>query len=331
MSSALEMQASIDSTVEALQNLLRILDQSHQELQATTHTLESQIQVLDQATDQAKTEWNELTILFDQKPHEVETEINHVESGFNGLTQALSTWVEDDLNESEDHLTEAASTFESKIDTESNDLNQDFEALREEFNQLQTAFDSFENEISQEHQETAQVLQSLDQALEAIRTETESHKQETDAAFDQAEQEIGQVKLAEIEHHFGELSNQIEGEFTTLVTDQFSEFEDQFLNLFETFTQSVEEIGDNLHQQGAEVLSSVATSLESDAQAKIEDAVEESVESMLEELGEEIGENLMMMQIGQQVTTALAPILPEIIIAKHVLELASGIKDVFDF
>lgn len=93
------------------------------------------------------------------------------------------------------------------------------------------------------------------------------------------------------------------------------------------FAALIKEQSQRLQLDGSDLLETVAEHISGAAAELIREAFSELIENTAVEIAEEVAENVILMQFGASTTTAMAPILPEIIVAKKIVETVKGALD----
>ena len=79
-----------------------------------------------------------------------------------------------------------------------------------------------------------------------------------------------------------------------------------------------------MQQRATEILSNAAEYFENTLTSELDQVFQDAIKDAVQAIIEEIAESLGMMELGASITSALTPILPEILAAKALMEVIKG-------
>jgi hypothetical protein len=296
--------------------------------------------------DQAIEQTDFLTIQYQKEESEFGA-ITEFEEGDEAYGKELA-----DLTDSlqSNHI-ELENSIEDDLSTEAE--SEEFSHLLEELlgikDDTQELCDELEQTLEERLDQTVTDCQACSENLEQHHQDCQSchiehieQLQENQQAYNRGKSDITQVgettaqKVSEwIQVVQGELTdtlkNAFEGHHEAIeqhgeaVTGDLQSFQQETSEAINSHHQTCEGLGEELKSRCCEAIENVSNHATDVLQRELDEAFKHVMDKVIEEVLEEIVKNIAMAQFGAATTTAISPILPEIVIAKKALELINEI------
>lgn len=330
-------QIGLDETRE---NISEVSEQLSQTFSLLTEAKEKLIDVQDKLPSEAE---------------ELAQANTTLEQSISGLEESLVT-VADDLRSGEQSLVDVFESLEgglegalsaldqpaetvnllhdelrSAIDGENTSLTEHFAETEGVFSGVKSAFDSFDGELEEGQLLTGNTLQELSGVVADLQNSTQALQQTAEDSFESLGEQISEENRSQIEASFDELSHQVSELQMGEMVAHFDDLDLQILNVFETFSSTTDQMGDEMIDLGADLFQQVGDIVSDEIESGIQELIEDTIETTVNDLMEEVMENLVTMQLGVTVTTALAPYIPVIIAAKAVLGIIKKLISLMRF
>lgn len=250
-----------------------------------------------------------------------------------------------DYAEMESTITEGLS-----IEAESEDLDHLLEECLATKDNMQEQCDNLEQTLDKELSETETDCQSSGDNLEQSHQDCqdchtayiEQLLQGNQQAYNQGKASIIEVgetttkMLSEWNQLFqGELTDTLKDSFDghyeaidqdgAVITDIAQSFQQETSGAINSHHETCSDLGEELRSRCCETIENVSNHATEVFQRELNEAFTNVTNKIIEEVLEEIVKNIAMAQFGAATTTAIGPILPQIVIAKKALEVINEI------
>lgn len=264
----------------------------------------------------------------------VDLGLERLETAASSAVEAATAFAEAQ-REGVDRLGKAVITaFESLETTAQERLGQAMEELQQRYDQLdQAAFEALQQVHDEVDDLTEEVEGALDEAfstfdgsLDELEAELAEAGEQASAVFDDVRSTVtdtfGPEMAAKFEDFGSEAESLVEDvqggldEAANAVGSLFEEVGGKFTTLADGFVGDVESI----------VTDSAAFAGET-VKNELEKAAKETVEEIVQGLAEDTAISVLMMTTGSGITGAMSPILPQLAIAKNIVEKINDVLD----
>lgn len=177
-----------------------------------------------------------------------------------------------------------------------------------------------------EHQEIEPLLALCDQEL-AKTVEAFVHLRERAVAW---MQHVDQVVEPRVRERLTEMKAVAGERLNSELTEAFEAAQVALQDSLSQFTSNTTDRAEHLRAEAAAIVSSLIAHTRETTESEIREAFENLVREALERLSAEVVEQIVTMEAGAATTGALAPILPKLIAAKHLLGAINDALDALD-
>lgn len=330
MADVTDLGTTYDEALESLERISEAASSVSQEIENLQTELETAQQVCEDAGENIQTVVGAAGEAFEGT---FGVTISNIEEATTSVLEDLTDEAETANNQLENYkeaVADAENTFQEEINTIQSNIETVMEAVREEFLKYQKTVDSVEagslalsNSMLQTHTLFIQEFTSLENQVYSLRDVTEQ-------LFNDLVSEIVNEHVGLITGNFNEFREQLTETVKTEVINTFQTYEGNFRNLHNQFRELAETQIDNCISQGQEIFSTVRSHLENSLQEQLQPAFEKLLDEILEAILQEIMENVALSSFGVEVTATLAPILPELVVAKLMLEVINDFLSSFN-
>jgi hypothetical protein len=250
-----------------------------------------------------------------------------------------------------DEVINACHALVEKAETIVSETNLAVQAAEGSLHHAEATVRTADGELETAVVETMQAFSQLRDTLDESDHLGESLGQEMSALKDELSGEVAETHQRALDFHescatsLQHYSDTVQNEFTQTVTSTSSSIEDRLAtqeiaelrSAHASFDQetsagmrhlaeSVAGLSNNLHTEGCTFFDQVDRAVSGAFETAANNTIRTLAENAIREFENEVEENFMLMEIGEQTTAALAPILPELAAAKAAISVINDIK-----
>jgi DNA repair exonuclease SbcCD ATPase subunit len=304
--------------------------------------------------DQAIEQTDNLTVHHQKENSELEAitdKMGQVITQFEEGDEAYEKVLADLIDNLQSNHTELESSIEDDLSTEaeSEELDnflEELSALKDNTQELCDELEqTLEGQLDQtltDCQECSETLEQHHQECQECHTEHIQQLQGNQQAYHEGQSNITQLSQT-TEQNFAEwiqalredltdtLKNAFEGHHEAIdqhgeaMTGDLQSFQQETSEAINSHHQTCDGLGEELKSRCCEAIENVSNHATEVLQRELDKAFKHVMDKVIEEVLEEIVKNIAMAELGAATTTAISPILPEIVIAKKALELINEI------
>jgi vacuolar-type H+-ATPase subunit E/Vma4 len=278
----------IDSVHEAwealsntIENVVEEITENITEHQESTHVLSGSIVT-------ALAGMGSVFTMFQQEFQELETDLGSME--FEAVDSGL-----EDFRRSTQEIVESCEAVGQLLDSDGQDLRTKLEEI------LQSGSDT----------KTILVSNATGMANDYISS-LQTGFVEATSAIGQELKEQGLTSMSDFQSH-------LSGEVKDALTSGMEELENTLGEAYGNFKDNLETKAGELQDKLGEVAGDLVDDFREEAGEQIEQFLKDAMEDAVEDFAKAAGEDFAMMGVGTQVTGALSPILPELMVAEKIL------------
>jgi uncharacterized coiled-coil DUF342 family protein len=242
------------------------------------------------------------------------------------------------LSEASQQTSGAIINLRTEIQAGQETLRAELEGTRDEFTQSTEAATELGQQVRTAQDEAHQVFQTLLQQCEQLHQQLDALQSDATAAVARVGEHVAQAHTARVETLFAALSTDLSQQQRATFASHFSASESTLTEVFRSFTDHANTTATTLSSRASEVLQGLERHCADTLQQEMRGVLNDAVENAVRELLQEIGVTTMIMQTGASITSAMAPILPELAAAKlavgtinDALDAVNNLKDLFRF
>ena len=318
--------------VEELHNFMQTVAAVGERLQHASDQLEGEERAFDELEDQLEAHGEgfhrDVREFSEHLSNEGEQALGELESLVQSVTDTWTAALAQGLQETE-HEEHEVEQFARQVEDQ---LHGFFDELKEDgFELVRAGHEELVGSVHELESTTLEAFQTLGQGVADLATTAGTISSETIHQFTSSAQHLTGHLTDTVHSTFGDMKTALEATATSTVQTAFGELENEFSHLFESFGGTVEEVGSHLMETAGQVFQDMVTHTEEHAVESIKKEVEKAVGEVIQGLLEEFTESIAMMGVGAATTTALAPFVPELVIAKNVAKVVNEIIEAMTF
>lgn len=319
----------LDDGLQNLQNFIGALGETRGEVETAATRLESIRELFESAENSLEEFGNSHA---EDASHLLEETLGSLRAGLaeqlTGFDDWATEWSDTTLAGRLEEIGTADGEHGAELDEKQADLEARFAELTSEaFDTLRASAEQIAGEIEELDGKSQQLFEELGGAVGELRDKLEDLQDQTVSAFEDIFENIQEALTEAITSAFDTFREDVAGRAAEALGTGVEQLSEQMTQIHDHLREEVERIGTLLTDAASDVFSSVMEHITTDAIERIVDAVESLVREFLETLIADLVESLVLMNVGASTTAALSPFLPQLVVAKNVVETINDLLD----
>jgi hypothetical protein len=312
--------ATLDNSIENLQQFCALLADTNTQIVETTSRLESHGNEVARLADDVEEKFEGLQSELAEFQGELEKAEQDADEQMERLAESAEQGDQTHLSSSEDDLEGWEDEFESKTEADRGDLDNAFQALEDDgFDDLREGLEAVVSELKQAGTDAEQAFQDLRDAVQGF-------EQEIDAAENSATQALGDAADALVSEEAGGFKSDVEP-YTTSWADTLPEqvetgadgVAEELRAAYDSWGSDAESAGDDLIQSVSTLAQDTAQAIVEELGGELEQAAERALDESMGELATELQAAEATLDAGVEITEDLGPLAGDLAIAHRVI------------
>lgn len=329
MSTVNTPEANIQDTPENLIEFVRILEESHSQIVAANSELEADIENLPELVallENSIADLGENLGHLQQQWTDADTSLNSAQESVAEFTTAA----EGKLDTSLQSLEAAENSFQSECNADRQTLEQNVSEVQNGFVELGESSSVWEESLVELQETTSNTFNEVEQSIAQFQETVDTLQSETESDFEGLIEDIVEQHNPGLTDLMSSCIENLSEDYLNQVATDFDNFETEAINLYQTFDSDITNLGISFQSQEIELINSSIEYCKDSLGDEVSSAFDEAINQVVENLMDEILTTVVTTKVGATVTTTMAPILPQLVIAKKAVQAINAAKDFFN-
>lgn len=231
------------------------------------------------------------------------------------------------IQTSRNSVDEEHASFTTQVEEGREGLTQSTDMLRERFEQMFSGIEAMGSAIDESHDATEQAFDDFSSAIRNLTSDLTTLQDDTEEDFETLSKAIVEESAEQLNEIYESLFEQLSGEELDALVDNFERTRKLLQESYENFGELSGELAERLGEIAERVTRNLAEELKESFSRIIKDAMAELLEEVMEALLQEVIKAVALSQAGASLTTAMAPVMPQLIAVKGVISTINGLLD----